>query len=66
MIHRLCVNPLFQNKKIRTITMLHIENKIRKLGIDSIRLDTFTLNPYSLKSYEHLGYSKVGLPHWDA
>lgn len=63
-IHRLCVNPIFQNKRIGTLTMLHIENEIGKMGIDTIRLDAFTLNPYAVKLYEKLGYSKVGFAHW--
>jgi len=63
-IHRLCVNPIFQNKRIGTLTMLHLENEIRKMGIDTIRLDAFTLNPYAVKMYEKLGYLKVGFAHW--
>ena len=63
-IHRLCVNPLFQNQRIGTLTMLHIENEIRKMGIDTIRLDAFTLNPYAVKMYEKLGYLKIGFAHW--
>ena len=63
-LHRICVNPLFQNKKIGTLTMLHIEDEVKKMGVDTIRLDAFTLNPYALKLYEKLGYSKVGLTHW--
>ncbi len=63
-IHRLCVNPIYQNKGIGTLTMLHIENEIRKMGIDTIRLDVFTLNPYAVKMYEKLGYLKVGFVHW--
>ena len=63
-LHRLCVNPQFQNKKIGTLTMLHIENEVKKMGADTIRLDVFTLNPYAVKLYEKLGYSKVGLTNW--
>ena len=63
-VHRLCVNPLFQNKGIGTLTMLHIENEVKKMGVDTIRLDSFTLNPYAVKMYEKLGYSKVGLANW--
>ncbi|WP_455538747.1 GNAT family N-acetyltransferase [Terrisporobacter sp.] len=63
-VHRLCVNPLFQNKGVGTSTMIHIENEIRKIGVDTIRLDTFSLNPYAVKMYEKLGYSKVGLANW--
>ena len=63
-VHRLCVNPRFQNKGIGTLTMLHIENEVKKMGVDTIRLDAFTLNPYAVKMYEKLGYSKVGLANW--
>jgi ribosomal protein S18 acetylase RimI-like enzyme len=34
------------------------------MGIDTIRLDVFTLNPYALKMYEKSGYIKVGFAHW--
>ena len=63
-LHRLCVSPQFQNRNIGTLTMLHIENEVKKMGADSIRLDVFTLNPYAIKLYEKLGYSKVGLTNW--
>ncbi|NLK95435.1 MAG: GNAT family N-acetyltransferase [Clostridiales bacterium] len=63
-IHRLCVNPLFQNRGIGKLTMFHIENEIRKKGIETIRLDAFTLNPYAVKLYEKLGYIKVGFANW--
>lgn len=63
-IHRLCVNPIFQNKRIGTSTMIHIENEVQKMGIDTIRLDAFALNPYAVQMYENLGYFKVGLAHW--
>lgn len=63
-LHRLCVNPQFQNKRIGTLTMLHIENEVKKMGADTIRLDVFSLNPYAVKLYENLGYCKVGLANW--
>ena len=46
-IHRLCIHPLHQNKKIGRNTMLHIEEAARNNNLTSIRLDTFTLNPYA-------------------
>jgi ribosomal protein S18 acetylase RimI-like enzyme len=59
-IHRLCVNPQFQNKGIGTITMKYLENEVKKKGIETIRLDSYTLNPYAVRMYEKLGYEKVG------
>lgn len=59
-IHRLCVNPKFQNTGIGTATMLHIEDYAKRLGYKSIRLDSFTQNPYACKMYEKLGYKTVG------
>ena len=57
-VHRLCVNPVYQNQKIEKNTMIMIEGLLRKEGIQSIRLDAFYLNPYVLKMYETLGYQK--------
>jgi len=63
-VHRLCVNPIYQNQKIGRSTMLMIEKILKKEGIESIRLDAFSLNPYALKMYESLGYQKVGETNW--
>lgn len=63
-IHRLCVNPKFQSMGIGTFTMEHIEATLINDGIETIRLDAFTLNPYALKMYEKLGYKKVGYANW--
>lgn len=63
-IHRLCVNHKFQNKGIGTVTMEHIESELKNKGIETIRLDAFTLNPYALRMYEKLGYIKVGCANW--
>ena len=63
-IHRLCVNPMFQNKGIGKMTMQHIEQQLLTMDIMSIRLDAFSENPYALKLYEKLGYSKVGFADW--
>lgn len=63
-IHRLCVNPSYQNQRIGTLTLTHIENELRDKGIDTIRLDAYTLNPYAIKMYERLEYGKVGLAQW--
>lgn len=63
-IHRLCVNPIYQNNGVGTLTMLHIENEVHKMGVNTIRLDAYTLNPYAVKMYESLGYLKVGYAYW--
>lgn len=63
-IHRLCVNPTYQNQKIGKNTMLMIEDLLRKEGTQSIRLDAFSLNPFALKMYETLGYQKAGETNW--
>ncbi len=63
-IHRLCVNPDFQNQGIGTRTLQYIENLLLKKGIEAIRLDAFSLNPYALKMYKSLGYNIVGEARW--
>lgn len=59
-LHRFCVNPLFQNKKIGTATLNYIENRVKKEGVKSIRLDVFSKNLCAVHLYEKLGYKKVG------
>ena len=63
-IHRLCVNPLFQNQGIAGQTMEYIENLCKCYGYDSIRLDCFTENPYSRKLYDKAGYTITGYADW--
>lgn len=63
-VHRLCVNPLFQNQGIAKQTMCIIERLLVEINIQSIRLDAFSLNPYAIKLYENLGYKKVGEVNW--
>ena len=63
-VHRLCVNPTFQNKGIARSTLLYIEKQLIERGIHVIRLDTFSDNPFSLRLYHSLGYSEVGYADW--
>ena len=63
-IHRLCVNPAFQNDGIGRSTMKWIEDVVSAKGIQAIRLDTFCENPIAIRLYESLGYQKVGYVHW--
>ena len=63
-VHRLCVNPGFQNQGIGTQCMMLIEKMLRKDGIESIRLDAFSLNPFALRLYEKICYVRVGEANW--
>lgn len=63
-IHRLCVNPKFQNQGIAKKTLGHIENELKSQNIKSIRLDVFSENPYALSLYEKSGYKKAGSANW--
>lgn len=63
-IHRLCVNPDFQNQGIAARTLEYIEKLCKSQGYESIRLDCFTQNPYSQRLYEKAGYSVTGYADW--
>lgn len=63
-IHRLCVNPTFQNRGIAKSTLLYIEKQLAEMGIYVIRLDVFSNNPFALRLYNSLGYSEVGYANW--
>lgn len=63
-IHRLCVNPEFQNQGVGRKTCLMIEELVKAQGVKAIKLDCFTQNPYSQKMYEKLGYKIVGYADW--
>lgn len=63
-IHRLCVNPAFQNKGIAYQTMHFIETLVKEKGIEAVRLDVFSQNPYALRLYQKCGYQEVGSVHW--
>lgn len=63
-VHRLCVNPTFQNRGIAKSTLLHIEMQLRAIGIHVIRLDVFHNNPFAIRLYISLGYSEAGCANW--
>lgn len=63
-VHRLCVNPDFQNHGIAKRTLLYIEEELLKKDIHAIRLDAFCNNPYSIRLYDSLHYSRVGHADW--
>lgn len=63
-LHRLCVNPSYQNKGIGRAAMEHVEKEAALKGAGAIRLDVFSQNPYALKLYTACGYEMVGKVAW--
>ena len=63
-IHRLCVNPVFQNRGVAKETLRYIEEHLKSKGVSAIRLDVFTENPYALKLYNNNGYHTTGSANW--
>lgn len=63
-IHRLCVNPKYQNRGVGRDTLLYIEKELRKIGVETIRLDVFSNNPFALSLYQNNGYKQVGSADW--
>lgn len=63
-LHRIVVNPEFQNQGIGKITMIHLMEELKKQGIESLRLDVFSQNPYSQKLYKKLGFERTGQAQW--
>ena len=59
-LHRLCVHPDFQHRKVAARAMDYIEESLRQAGVESVRLDAFSLNPYALRLYESRGYERAG------
>ena len=63
-IHRLCVDPVYQNRGIAKNTLSHIEKELHKLHVEAIRLDVFSKNPFALSLYRNAGYDEVGFADW--
>jgi len=59
-LHRLCVDPAFQNRGVGAQTVRLAEALLRERSTESVRLDAFSKNPYALRLYEKLGYRRVG------
>jgi ribosomal protein S18 acetylase RimI-like enzyme len=60
-VHRLCVNPVFQGQRIATKLMQFAENYARENKYSSIRLDAFINNKISVGLYDSLGYQRTGI-----
>lgn len=58
-IHRLAVHPNFQGRGYATKLMDFAEDKSRKEGARSIRLDTFSKNVRNQRFYENRGYRRL-------
>ena len=63
-LHRFCVSPKVQNRGIGKAVLQHVENQIREMGYESVRLDAFTKNPFAQKLYRHNGYESRGYADW--
>lgn len=63
-LHRLCVDPQYQNQGVAGRTMAYIERTAFRQGERAVRLDAFSENPYSLKLYARCGYTRVGTAEW--
>jgi ribosomal protein S18 acetylase RimI-like enzyme len=59
-LHRLCVHPDFQHRKVAARAMDYIEETLKSEGVESVCLDAFSLNPYALRLYESRGYERAG------
>lgn len=59
-IHRLCVDPSFQNGGVGSMALREAEAVIRSAGMETVRLDAFAANPAALRMYERQGYRKAG------
>ncbi|WP_026529020.1 GNAT family N-acetyltransferase [Butyrivibrio sp. VCD2006] len=63
-LHRFCVSPKVQNKGVGKAVLLHIEDQVKDMGYESMRLDTFTQNPFAQRLYRHNGYEARGYADW--
>ncbi len=63
-LHRFCVSPNKQNRGIGKTVLQHIENQIKDMGYQSVRLDVFTENPFAQNLYRHHGYEHRGYADW--
>jgi ribosomal protein S18 acetylase RimI-like enzyme len=59
-IHKIMVDPVFENQGIGKAAMCFAEEFARSKSKDSIRLDCFQKNPRANQFYQHLGYVVKG------
>ena len=63
-VHRLCVNPVFQGQRVATKLMQFAEDFAKERKYSSIRLDAFVNNMISVRLYDSLGYQRIGIVHF--
>lgn len=59
-LHRLCIDPEYQNKGTGQMCLELFEENCKKDGYESIRIDVFSTNAKAIHIYEKFGYTKVG------
>ncbi|KIL42039.1 GCN5 family acetyltransferase [Gordoniibacillus kamchatkensis] len=59
-IHRLAVHPEYQGRGIGKKLLQFAEDRVRREGGTSIRLDVYTGNPGAVQLYRRAGYAEVG------
>ena len=59
-IHRLCVNVDFQSMGIGKKMLQCLEDEIKKMKFDSVRIDVLPSNKRAIEMYKNYGYIDVG------
>ena len=59
-LHRLCIDPPFQNRGLGTRALEMFEKRCVSNGFKSIRIDVFSTNAQAIHIYEKFGYSRLG------
>lgn len=59
-LHRLCVDPPYQNKGFGTTILEKFETRSFNRGYKSIRIDVFSTNAQAIHIYEKFGYTRLG------
>lgn len=63
-LHRLCVDPLFQHRGIAGQTLRFVEEETRQMQKKAVRLDVFKFNPFARRLYDACGYHVTGMAEW--
>ena len=59
-LHRLCIDPNYQNQGFATKVLHKFEARAISRGYKSIRIDVFSTNAQAIHIYEKSGYVRVG------
>lgn len=58
--HRLCVNPTYRKGGLATKLIQFAENYARSIGVQYMKIDTYSLNKKAQQLFLKNGYTKVG------